>query len=103
MNNLKFYRARACLTMGQVAQAIGTSRQTVCAFESEVSHRTIPTHKVDTLAQLLSCNRFELLGEESFVLTPSTNTDKVVLIKQLFDSIQGEEAKESVRQYVQKK
>lgn len=59
-------RARG-LTLSEVAEAIGTSKQTISRYEKEII-TNIPKEKIEQLARVLSVTPAELMGWESEAL-----------------------------------
>lgn len=101
MNNIKFYRTKACKTASETARAIGVSRQIYCFFENEHLHRFVPADKVEKLCKFLNCDRVTLLNDEIFRVPIEKEEDKAALIKKLFSQIKDEDIKQSVRDYVE--
>lgn len=101
MNNIKFYRTKACKTASEAAKAIGISRQIFCLYENENQHRALPAHLVKPLCDYLECNKVDLLEDELFKTPIETDEEAAALIKKLYAKIRDYSIKDQVKQYVE--
>ena len=60
-NQIRFFRKKRGLTQSQLAEAIGETRQTVYKYETGIV-RSVPAHKLEKIAAVLSCTPAELAG-----------------------------------------
>jgi len=63
-NNLHKFRKQAGLTLEEVAEKIGTSKQTIHRYENGVISN-VPPDKVEALARVFGTTPSELMGWES--------------------------------------
>ena len=68
-NNLKRLRKEKKLTLEQIAEALGTSKQTIHRYENGII-TNVPPEKVKSLAVLLEVTPAELMGWENGTVPP---------------------------------
>ena len=79
MNNLAKYRSLKGLTQTQLAEKIGTSKNSLAYMEkNKLSYKY-----AEKCAKVLDVNVFKILGTDAFVALPKTAEDKAVLIENI--------------------
>lgn len=77
MNNLAKYRSLKGLTQTQLAEKIGTSKNSLAYMEkNKLSYKYALK-----CAEILDVNAFKILGTDALVALPSNEEDKAVLIE----------------------
>lgn len=79
MNNLKKIRGKQGLSAKELSQKLGVSRQFLWYNEN----KTISLSLALRAAKILNVNVFEILGKDAFVLTPKTDEDIEIVIKNI--------------------
>lgn len=80
--NLKKLRKEKKLTLEQIAEALGTSKQTIHRYENGII-TNVPPEKVTALAKLLEVTPSELMGWQENTNIPSASGIMPVSIKRL--------------------
>ena len=86
MISIKKYRGLRAMNQVQLAEALGVSRQYLCALESK--KMKVPVNQVKKIAAVLQISPVELYGLENFKIKPETREEKEFLIKALQESLE---------------
>ncbi len=81
-NNLKRLRKEKKLTLEDIAEALGTSKQTIHRYENGII-TNVPPEKVQSLAKLLEVTPAELMGWEKESLPPFAKGVMPISMKRL--------------------
>ena len=81
-NNLKRLRKEKKLTLEEIAEALGTSKQTIHRYENGII-TNVPPEKVKGLAAMLEVTPAELMGWDNGINAPQINGVMPISVKRL--------------------
>ena len=94
MNNIRKFRGLAGLTQKELSEAVGINRCFISFMETSECPVSLKT--AEKLSQVLNCSKIELLGTDNFKLEPTSDEEKLFVIKMLYESL-SEDAKKELK------
>ena len=92
MNNIKKYRGINNMTQEALAEKLNCARSLITYWESSEYNNLKPI-QAKKLSEALNCSIIELYGEDNFKIVPSTDNDKLEMMKILIDGIEDKDLK----------
>lgn len=94
MNNIKKFRGLKGISQKELADKIGVKRCMITYFEQ--CNGTISVKRAKQICQVLGCSLVDLYGVENFKVKPETDSEKMKVIKMLYESLNNKSLIEDI-------
>lgn len=95
MNNIKKFRGLLGISQQELGEKVGLTKASICLLERPECHSITEANAIK-ISKVLNCSVIELYGMDNLKFRPKDDTQKIQLIKIIYDAIENDEIRNNL-------